>query len=417
MICSDSIYPYYARMTDELQQEKVYTVSQLTREIKEVLEGEFTSVWVEGEISNYLHHTSGHRYFTLKDADAQLKAVIWKFSAQGLTLALKDGLKVRAFGDLTLYEKGGNYQLRVIKIIAKGVGSLEEQFQKLKAKLAAEGLFEQGRKRPIPQYPRAIGIVTSSTGAAVRDIINICRRRAPMIRLVLRPTKVQGDGAAADIAAAISEFNNWGQVDTLIVGRGGGSLEDLWAFNEEVVARAIFDSKIPVVSAVGHEIDFSIADFAADLRAATPSAAAELATFDSAALIQFVIDANDRLRRSLRRGVDLRRERLTRLVQARVLQRPAVMIEPHLQRLDDSITRMRNAVEKNVMRSSARLDTLQHKLEALSPDRVLKRGYAVVRRAKGKSIVKQAAELNAGERVEISFSDGAREATIDQDNG
>ncbi len=400
-------------MSKETDPEKVYTVSQLTREMKEVLEGEFTSVWVEGEISNYLHHTSGHRYFTLKDADSQLKAVIWKFSAQGMTLTLKDGMKVRAFGDITLYEKGGNYQLRVIKIVAKGIGTLEEQFQKLKAKLLAEGLFEQVHKQAIVQYPRAIGIVTSPTGAAIRDIINICRRRAPMVRLVLRPTKVQGDGAAADIAAAIAEFNKWGEVDTLIVGRGGGSLEDLWAFNEEIVARAIFDSQIPVISAVGHEIDFSIADFVADLRAATPSAAAELATFDGAALMQFVSESNERLRRSLRRGVDLRRERLNRLTQSRVFLRPAVMIEPYSQRLDEANTRMSNAVEKSLMRNAARLDTLQHKLEALSPDSVLKRGYAVIRKRANQAIVKQATELVAGDRVDISFSDGSRGAAIE----
>ncbi len=400
-------------MSKEIEQEKVYTVSQLTREMKEVLEGEFTSVWVEGEISNYLHHTSGHRYFTLKDADSQLKAVIWKFSAQGMTLALKDGMKVRAFGDITLYEKGGNYQLRVIKIVAKGIGSLEEQFQKLKAKLAAEGLFEQEHKQAIAQFPRAIGIVTSPTGAAIRDIINICRRRAPMVRLVLRPTKVQGDGAAADIAAAIAEFNNWGEVDTLIVGRGGGSLEDLWAFNEEIVARAIYDSRIPVISAVGHEIDFSIADFVADLRAATPSAAAELATFDGAALLQFVTDSNERLRRSLRRNVDLRSERLRRLTQSRVLVRPAVMIEPYSQRLDEANTRMSNAVEKSIMRNSARLDTLQHKLEALSPDKVLKRGYAVIRKSVNQAIVKKARELVTGDKVDIRFADGSRDAVIE----
>ena len=400
-------------MIEDNPQEKIFTVSQLTREIKEVLEGEFTSIWVEGEISNFLHHTSGHRYFTLKDADAQLKAVIWKFSAQSLTLALKDGLKVRAFGDITLYEKGGTYQLRVIKITAKGIGSLEEQFQKLKAKLAAEGLFEPERKRPIPQYPRAIGIITSPTGAAIRDIINIARRRAPMVRLVLRPTKVQGDGAAVDIAAAIKEFNDWGEVDTLIVGRGGGSLEDLWAFNEEVVARAIFESEIPVVSAVGHEIDFSISDFVADLRAATPSAAAELATYDSSALVQFLINSNDRLQRALLRNIELRRERLIRIRQSRVMLRPAVIVEPFAQRLDDDVTRMQNSLEMTLLRRRSRFETLHHKLEALSPDGVLKRGYAVVRRSSDKAIIKKAAELATKDNVEISFGDGSRSATID----
>lgn len=400
-------------MSNEFEQEKVYSVSQLTREMKGILEGEFSSVWVEGEISNFLLHTSGHRYFTLKDADSQLKAVIWKFSAHGLTLALKDGLKVRAFGDITLYEKGGNYQLRVIKVVAKGIGSLEEQFQKLKAKLLAEGLFESDCKQSIPQYPNSIGIVTSPTGAAIRDIINICRRRAPMVRLVLRPTKVQGEGAASDIAAAIEEFNKWGEVDIIIVGRGGGSLEDLWAFNEEVVARAIYDSKIPVISAVGHEVDFSIADFVADLRAATPSAAAELATFDGAALDQFVSDSNDRLRRSLRRVVDLRRERLNRLTQSRLFLRPAVMVEPFAQRLDEANLRLQNSVDKILMKNNSRLETQHHKLEALSPDNVLRRGYAVIRKKTNQIVVKKSSELVTGDKVDIAWADGSHDAVIE----
>jgi len=391
----------------------VYSISDITREIKGLLEGEFVSVWVEGEISNYLHHSSGHRYFTLKDAGAQLKAVIWKFSGQGLAFEPKDGQRVRAFGDITLYEKGGYYQLRVVRLLPKGIGTLEEQFQKLKAKLAADGLFEEGRKRSIPQFPAAIGIVTSPTGAAIRDILNICRRRAPSVRLILRSTKVQGDGAAEDIAAAIREFNRFGQVDALIVGRGGGSLEDLWAFNEEIVARAIYESEIPIIAAVGHEIDFSIADFVADLRAATPSAAAELATFDSAALLQGVAATASRLTRALGRAAELRRERLQRVVRSRVFARPATILEPFAQRLDEGTSAMRHAAEKLLLRHGGRYETLKHKLEALSPDNVLKRGYAVVRRKADQSIVKQAASLKSSDGVEISFADGKRDATID----
>ncbi len=397
----------------ELENTQVYSVSEVTKEIKGLLEREFVSIWVEGEISNFLHHSSGHRYFTLKDANAQLKAVIWKFSAQGLTFEPKDGLKVRAFGDITLYEKGGYYQLRVVRLLPKGIGSLEEQFQKLKAKLAAEGLFDEEHKQPIPQYPSAIGIITSPTGAAVRDIINICRRRAPMIRLILRPTKVQGDGAAEDIAAAIAEFNRWGGADLLIVGRGGGSLEDLWAFNEEIVARAIYDSRLPIISAVGHEIDFSIADFVADLRAATPSAAAELATFDAAALAQGLAAASERLSRSLQRAAELRRERLKRLQTSRAFLKPATILEPFSQRLDEQSMLMHHRMETIQLRCNGRFDTLCHKLEALSPDSVLKRGYAVVRRTSDSSIVKLAGSLQHGEKVAISFADGSRDATVE----
>ena len=401
-------------MVAEKSIEKVYSVTELTREVKTALESEFQSIWVEGEISNYLLHTSGHRYFTLKDASAQIKAVVWRFNAQGLQMDPKDGVKVRVFGDITVYEKGGYYQFRVNRLVPVGIGSLEEQFQRLKEKLNAEGLFAPEHKRPLPMFPKAIGIITSPTGAAIRDIVNICRRRAPLVRLVLRPAKVQGDGAAEDIAKAIEEFNRWGEVDVLIVGRGGGSLEDLWAFNEEIVARAIYGSQIPVISAVGHEIDFSIADFVADLRAATPSAAAELATFDARAIVGFVADIRTRLQRALTRQAELSRQHLARLVKSRPLTRPEVMIEPHSQRLDDLLTRSGKAAELILLKNRNRLDIFEHKLMALSPDGVLKRGYAVVRMKKDSSLVGRAVMLSVGDHVAISFADGARSGIIEE---
>jgi exodeoxyribonuclease VII large subunit len=399
-------------MDSELRLEKIHSVTEITGEIKTTLETEYQSIWVEGEISNYLHHSSGHRYFTLKDAGAQIKAVIWRFSTQGLQFEPKDGLKVRVFGDITLYEKGGYYQIRVTRILPVGKGSLEEQFQRLKEKLALEGLFSEDQKQPIPAYPGAIGIITSPTGAAIRDIINICRRRAPTVRLILRPTLVQGDGAAQDIAHAIEEFNRWGVVDVLIVGRGGGSLEDLWAFNEEVVARAIYESQIPIISAVGHETDFTIADFVADLRAATPSAAAELATYDAQAAITFIRDSRTRLALALMHNVELRKQLLGRLISARVLLSPAALLERPSQRLDDNITRMKNIAELLLLKNRGALSLLEHKLCALSPESVLKRGYAVVQRREGFAIVKLAAELSPGDLIEIKFADGSKPATI-----
>jgi exodeoxyribonuclease VII large subunit len=392
---------------------KIYSVSEITGEIKTTLESEYQSLWIEGEISNYLHHSSGHRYFTLKDAGAQIKAVIWRFSAQGLQLEPKDGLKVRAFGDITLYEKGGYYQLRVARLVAVGKGSLEEQFQRLKEKLSQEGLFEEERKRAIPEYPRVIGIVSSPTGAAIRDIINICRRRAPNVQLVLRPARVQGDGAAEDIAKAIDEFNSWGEPDVLIVGRGGGSLEDLWAFNAEIVARAIYRSQIPVISAVGHEIDFSIADFVADLRAATPSAAAELATYDARGLAAALVEVRGRLARALSRNVEMRRQLLNQLSKARVLTVPAALLERPSQRLDELTTRMRNVAGTLLLGHRNALTLMEHKLDALSPDNVLKRGYAVVRRRDGLDVVTKAAQLEAGNKVDIRFADGSSPAVIE----
>lgn len=400
-------------MDSELQLDKIHSVTEITGQIKATLEAEYQSIWVEGEISNYLHHSSGHRYFTLKDSGAQIKAVIWRFSAQGLQFEPKDGLKVRVFGDITLYEKGGYYQIRVTRILQVGKGSLEEEFRKLKEKLALEGLFSEEHKQPIPAYPRTIGIISSLTGAAIRDIINICRRRAPTVRLILRPARVQGDGAAEDIAQAIEEFNRWGEADVLIVGRGGGSLEDLWAFNEEIVARGIYRSRIPIISAVGHETDFSIADFVADLRAATPSAAAELATYDARITAGFVGDSRLRLARALMRNVEMRRQLLGRLISARVLLSPAALLERPSQRLDDSITRMKNIAELLLLKNRSALNLLEHELSALSPDNVLKRGYAVVRRREGLAIVKLAAELSTGDRIEIKFADGSKPATIE----
>ncbi|MCX6830532.1 MAG: exodeoxyribonuclease VII large subunit, partial [candidate division Zixibacteria bacterium] len=400
-------------MDSELRLEKIHSVTEITGEIKATLEAEYQSIWVEGEISNYLHHSSGHRYFTLKDTGAQIKAVIWRFSAQGLHFEPKDGLKVRVFGDITLYEKGGYYQIRITRILPVGKGSLEEQFQRLKEKLALEGLFSEDHKQPIPAYPSAIGIISSPTGAAIRDIMNICHRRAPTVRLILRPARVQGDGAAQDIAQAIEEFNRWGEADVLIVGRGGGSLEDLWAFNEEIVARAIYQSQIPIISAVGHEIDFSIADFVADLRAATPSAAAELATYDAQATIMSIDDFRTRLARALTHNVEKRRQLLGRLISARGLLSPAALLERPSQRLDDNITRMKNIAELLLLKNRGALSLLEHKLNALSPDNVLKRGYAVVQRREGLAIVKLAAELSNGDRIDIKFADGSKPATIE----
>ncbi len=391
-----------------------YSVSEITRQIRELLEGEYQSIWVEGEISNYKHHTSGHRYFTLKDESAQLKAVIWRFNAQSLKLDPKDGLQVRAFGDITLYEKGGYYQLRVIRMEPLGLGSLEERFRRLKEKLEAEGLFDPAHKKPIPRFPATIGLVTSATGAAIRDMVHVARRRAPMVRLVVRPTAVQGDAAAPDIARAIEEFNRWGEADLLIVGRGGGSLEDLWAFNEEVVARAIYDSRIPIISAIGHETDFSISDFVADLRAPTPSAAAEVATYDAASYRALLQELTIRIRNALQRNTALRRERLERLVRSRWLRSPQVLLEAPAQRLDDLSSRLARAAGQLLKDRRSRFSLLAEKLAVLSPQSVLKRGFAVVRGVDDGGIVKSVSALTEGSAIEVEFADGSVAASVER---
>ncbi len=260
-------------MTTEKQ---VLSVSDITRQIKNSLELRFPRVWIQGEISNFKRHTSGHLYFTLKDEGAQISATMWRSRAGTLLFGPEDGMKVIARGGITVYPPRGSYQIDVDQLTPLGVGELQIAFERLKQKLVAEGLFDEGRKRPLPELPSRIGIITSETGAALHDIRTVLNRRFPAIEVLLIPVRVQGPGAAEEIASAVKDMNRYGKIDVMIVGRGGGSLEDLWAFNEEIVARAIYASEIPVVSAVGHEIDFTIADFVADLRAPTPSAAAEM---------------------------------------------------------------------------------------------------------------------------------------------
>src|SRR5438105_9129583 len=262
------------------QTSKVFTVGELTRQIRGALETKFRAVWVQGEISNYKLHPSGHQYFTLKDQRAQIACVIWRDTMAPLRQALADGAQVQVYGTVTVFEAQGKYQLRVEILQPRGVGLLQAKFEALKRKLEAEGLFAPERKRSLPRFPRRIGIVTSPSGAAIRDMLNVLRRRAPWLQILISPVRVQGTGAAQEIAVAIRDLatpnSNWQPLDLIVVTRGGGSIEDLWEFNEEIVARAIFNSAVPIVSAVGHEIDFTICDFVADFRAPTPSAAAEL---------------------------------------------------------------------------------------------------------------------------------------------
>ena len=264
------------------QTSKVFTVAELTRSIRGTLEAKFGAVWVQGEISNYKLHPSGHQYFTLKDQRAQIACVIWRDAMAPLRQPLADGAQVQVYGTVTVFEARGQYQLNVQILQPRGVGLLQAKFEALKRRLEAEGLFAPERKRPLPKFPRRIGIITSPTGAAIRDVLNVLRRRAPWLQILINPVRVQGAGAAQEIAVAIREFalpnEAFAPLDLMVITRGGGSIEDLWEFNEEIVARAIFNSAVPIVSAVGHEIDFTICDFVADLRAATPSAAAEILT-------------------------------------------------------------------------------------------------------------------------------------------
>lgn len=387
------------------------TVAEVTREIKRLFRDRFEPLWIEGELSGYKLHGSGHHYFTLKDSTAQLSCAMWRMYSKGLKFTPRDGLLVQAFGQLEVYEPQGKYQLIVYEVRLSGEGELQKAFEELKRKLEQEGLFDSTRKRALPRFPERIGLVTSGTGAALHDMQNIAARRWPLAQLILKPVRVQGKGAAEEIADAVNKFSREGNVDVVIVGRGGGSLEDLWAFNEEVVARAIFASKIPIVSAVGHEIDFTIADFVADLRAPTPSAAMELVLPDGEEITRRLHQLERRLSRMTVDRVAYLKQQLRSLTSHWALKQPQQLAHTAAQRLDDLNERL---LESAVgVRESAlqNFDHLVELLNAVSPHRVLQRGYAIVRGPKGLAL-RSAAEAKTGELLAIELAEGSLAARV-----
>ncbi|MCD1260690.1 exodeoxyribonuclease VII large subunit [Paenibacillus athensensis] len=349
---------------------RILSVKELNRYIKSLLEGEprLQDVWVRGEISNFTHHSSGHMYFTLKDADGRLKSIMFASYNQRLGFMPKEGTRVIARGNISVYERDGAYQFYITHMQPDGIGSLYLAYEQLKKKLEAEGLFAAERKKPIPRFPRAIGVITSPTGAAVRDIIITLQRRFPSVPVLLYPVLVQGAQAAPSIVKAIEAMNRLGEADVLIVGRGGGSLEELWAFNEEAVARSIAGSAIPVISAVGHETDFTIADFVADLRAATPTAAAELAVPSRAELLQRLASQTQRLHRGLRQQLRRQEERLARLRRSPLLMNPRrQLLQEPAQRLDRLAEQLGYRMRQQLARAAERRMKLDRKLSAFNP--------------------------------------------------
>ncbi|MBK6766294.1 MAG: exodeoxyribonuclease VII large subunit [bacterium] len=385
------------------------SVSEVTREIKRLFRENFEPLWIEGELSGYKQHGSGHHYFTLKDSSAQLTCAMWRAYAKGLRFTPRDGMLVQAFGQLEVYEPQGKYQLIVYDLRLAGEGELQRAFEELKRKLEREGLFEQARKRVLPQFPNRIGLVTSATGAALQDMKTVAARRWPITELVLRPTRVQGRGAAEDIAQAIREFSGEGKVDVIVAARGGGSLEDLWCFNEEVVARAIFESKIPVVSAVGHEIDFTIADFVADLRAPTPSAAIELLLPDGAAVAQSLRSLERRLTRMTVDRIGTLKQQLTTLASHWALRQPLALAQTAAQQLDDLTERLNLGATNVHIAAAERLSHAAELLNAVSPLRVLNRGYAIVRGPRGVAL-RSPDDVKPGDPLAIQLADGTLKA-------
>jgi exodeoxyribonuclease VII large subunit len=391
---------------------KIYTVGELSRGIKALLETSFREIWVEGEISGLKVSSLGHAYFDLKDAESNISGVLFRGFASGLKFELENGLLARVRGNITTYDKQSKYQLMAKEIQPAGQGPLQLAFEQLKKKLQAEGLFDPARKRPIPALPQKIAVVTSPTGAAIRDILSILKRRYANLHIIVAPVKVQGAGSKEEIAQAIRDLNeNFPDIDVMLVGRGGGSMEDLWAFNEEAVARAIAGSKIPVISCVGHETDFTIADFVADLRAATPSAAAELVVKSKVELAANIAGLERRLLQSLRIYYENLSGKYRRLASSRALVNPLFLLERPIQRLDRAVEGLFDGSSDKVRRSAEKLNLHTEKLKALSPLFPLKKGYAIIKNAAGKA-VKTAAGLRPGDLLSLQFSEGKADASV-----
>lgn len=396
---------------------KVYSVSELNNYVKGILDSNenLKYIFVEGEISNYKAHYSGHLYMTVKDEISAVKAVMFAGNASKLRFRPENGMKILAFGTVSLFPRDGSYQLYISDMQPDGIGALSIAFEQLKKKLQAEGLFAPEHKKPIPLFPERVGVITSSTGAAIQDIFNVLKRRYPVAQVVVRSAQVQGEGAAQDIARAINEFNDMKAADVLIVGRGGGSIEDLWAFNEEILARAVYASDIPVISAVGHETDYTICDFVADMRAPTPSAAAELAVPDMQELKSDLISYRQYLYNLARRRIDTEKNKLRTIEKSGALRDPITKINDNRRNLLYLSDRMTDLAKKSVDGNKIRFSELAGKLDALSPLKVISRGYALVSSDEG--IVKSTADIKCGDDLQIDLSDGSFHACVTEING
>ncbi|MGM9661995.1 MAG: exodeoxyribonuclease VII large subunit [Oscillospiraceae bacterium] len=396
-------------------EQTVLSVTELNAFVKTLLDQEpvLGRLYVRGEISNYKLYPSGHHYFTLKDTESAIRCVMFRGSASSLRFQPENGMKVVVLGRVSVFPRDGVYQLYCSELIPDGVGDLHVAFEQLKQKLCAEGLFDESHKKPLPAYPERIALITSSAGAAVHDMIRILRKRYPLAKVLLLPVRVQGPEAPPEIAGAIRYANRWQLADLIIAGRGGGSVEDLWCFNDERVARAIYASKIPVISAVGHEPDVTIADFAADLRAATPSNAAELAVPDRSELLRALQERRLHLARLMAKRLELQSQRLTALAKRRCLQDPTVFLQDKRQALDLLQSRLARAGEKRLARERERFSALAASLDALSPLKVLSRGYSVVRDGQGR-IVKNSASVSPGDRVDVTLGRGGLRCLVEE---
>ncbi|MDP8203029.1 MAG: exodeoxyribonuclease VII large subunit [Candidatus Tenebribacter mawsonii] len=393
----------------KVDKDNVFTVSEVNRHIRNVIEDSIPNLYVEGEIANFTHHRSGHIYFSLKDEKSTLRCVFFKAANLSLRFQPKVGDKVICLGKISVYEKSGNYQLTVNRMLPSGIGELQLRFDELKHKLSEEGLFENEHKKTIPKFPESVGIITSSTGAAVEDIRNVISRRYP-VKIYLYPATVQGENAAKEIIKGIEYFNTDFPVDVLIVGRGGGSQENLFCFNDEALARKIFDSNIPIISAVGHEIDFTISDFVADLRAPTPSAAAELAVPDRRELTERIGNLFNSLHYTTQRYFASKKLEILELDNALNKQHPQNILKDLYARLERSIMKLNNTTHETLQSKRSKLEILFNELRELSPHEALKRGYSLIR--KEKKILNSIKDINLSDKLQLIFSDGKCTAEI-----
>jgi len=392
------------------KEEKIYTISEITVQIKKLLESNFSQITIQGEISNFKKQSSGHIYFTLKDENAQINAIIWRSTAQNLKINLIDGMKVIARGYINVYEPSGRYQIIINLIQEIGLGELQIAFEKLKQKLLKEGLFDESHKKEIPRFPKSIGIVTSLSGAAIRDIISVISRRYPVVELIVYPVAVQGSEAPSEIVEGIKAFNEYKKVDLIIIGRGGGSLEDLWAFNDEAVARAIYNSKIPIISAVGHHIDFTISDFVSDLRAPTPSVAGEFAVPDKREIIENIISYINSLYYYIDQRIQQHRKHILSIVKSYALNKPIDMLRRYQQKIDENLNIIETNIKHKIDLNFKLVDSYKKRLLSVNPNSILQRGYCIVE--KKEKIISKSTELEINDSINIVFQDSKREAII-----
>jgi len=394
--------------SERKNEESIYTVHELSMLVKGILEPEFSDIWIEGEISNYKKHSSGHHYFSLKDEKAVISCVMWRSTGDRLDFNPDNGQKVKVRGSISVYEASGRYQIDVKKIVLSGIGYLQAQFEALKRKLFEEGLFGQAHKKRLPFLVRNLGVVTAETGAAFQDIKKVIRSRSPFMNIYLYNARVKGKGTETEIVEGIRYFNSSPElVDVIIIGRGGGSLEDLWTFNEEVVARAVYDSKIPVISAVGHEIDFSISDFVADVRAATPSHAAELVSLNTKEELHKISQYESRINNLVVSYFNFQKEKIKGIENSHAFRVPEDIIKNYTMSLDNLEDNFDSYFSQRISNDKLKLDHFEMIFRSLNPESVLNRGYAIVKDKKTTKILPEAKRIGKGQELEIKFKDGS----------